>query len=416
MSTTDTNRHGETGRVASDRNTLAGDMNASADDKNAPTSDMNDTANSTNHTDSDPDPAAPHPGRSDPTRTERAAPGGTDAIDRTRLDALLGEGAKAWIIDIVEQTTSTNADLLQVMRAERARQSGHGSGSLERLGQETRAAQTHVKVAYEQTAGRGRRGRSWVARPGDALLFSIGVQVPRGVDGLVGLSLAMGLAVYEALGELPVDRSKLALKWPNDVLVDGAKVSGILIETAGGDAHTTAVVVGIGINLRGAATIASHLKAASATAAAVGAGSAAQAGQVVQPGASTEITGHAGADLNTTPPVALAPPTPPTALDAIWAEPSMTDLLAALLNKLASTFEHFGTGGFAFFREAWCAADAYRGQPVALYEGGTAAVHGIGRGVDAQGQLLLETVEGLGTGLRTTLRTIASGDVSLRPA
>lgn len=316
-----------------------------------------------NHSDNPdaPNRAAPHTARTDPTTT------GSRAIDRDRLDSQLGESARAWAIEIVEQTTSTNGDLLQALRADRADRSARGHETQTQAGH---PGQTRVKVAYEQTAGRGRRGRSWVAQAGDALLFSVGVQLPRGVDGLVGLSLAVGLAVYEALCELPVDRSKLSLKWPNDVLVDGAKVSGILIETAGGDAHATAVVVGIGINLRGAAALAGQLQAG-------------------------------GANVS-------APPTPPGALDAIWETPSMTDLLAALLNTLASTFERFGALGFAPFREAWCEADAYRDQAVALYEGGMLAEHGIGRGVDAQGQLLLETVQGL--------RTITSGDVSLRLA
>ncbi len=86
----------------------------------------------------------------------------------------------------------------------------------------------------------------------------------------------------------------------------------------------------------------------------------------------------------------------------------MTDVLAALLNTLERTFERFGREGFAPFRAAWCAADAYRDRPVALYEGAGAAAQGIERGVDAYGHLLLETAEGL--------RAIASGDVSLRPA
>jgi BirA family biotin operon repressor/biotin-[acetyl-CoA-carboxylase] ligase len=363
----------------------------------------------------DPDDPAQDPGRAGPRtayadrmRTERAAGGETRVhqtprdtlrtIDRDRLESQLGESARTWAIEIVEQTTSTNADLLQALRADRADRADRAQEHARGRAPQDRAGhpgQTRVKVAYEQTAGRGRRGRSWVAQPGDALLFSVGLQVPRGVDGLVGLSLAVGLAVYEALGEVlhevlhevrhavlheaPVDPVRLALKWPNDVLVDGAKVSGILIETAGGDAHTTAVVVGIGINLRGAATLAAQLKLAVANA---------------SPAAALPTT--------------LAPPTPPSALDAIWDEPSMTDLLAALLNTLASTFERFGAQGFAPFREAWCEADAYRDLAVALYEGGVVAEHGIGRGVDAQGQLLLETAQGL--------RTIASGDVSLRPA
>ncbi|CAB3788790.1 biotin--[acetyl-CoA-carboxylase] ligase [Pararobbsia alpina] len=348
-----------------------------------------------------------------------AAPDGTDGtdvpevqdtaglgtIDRDRLDSQLGESARAWAIDIVEQTTSTNADLLQALRADRAERVHGGARTHETRSHAGWPWQTRVKVAYEQTAGRGRRGRSWVAQPGDALLFSVGVQVPRGVDGLVGLSLAVGLAVYEALCELPVDRSKLSLKWPNDVLVDGAKVSGILIETAGGDAHATLVVVGIGINLRGAAKLAAHLKAGGAKVATAHA----DAGTTTHAGTGVDDVDAKGNDgQNAAPASDLPPPTPPTALDAIWDAPSMTDLLAALLNTLASTFERFGAQGFAPFRETWCEADAYRDMAVALYEGGAVAVHGIGRGVDAQGQLLLETLQGL--------RTIASGDVSLRPA
>ena len=326
---------------------------------------------------------------------------GARRIDLRQLESQLSTGARAWPIDVVEQTTSTNADLLEALRAERASAGRRADGpSLAGniTGQHPANAQAatrsitggiagpatgmllagsagltnaRVRLAYEQTAGRGRRGRSWVAQPGDALLFSVGGYLPRGIEGLVGLSLAVGLAVYEALGELPVDAARLALKWPNDVLVDGAKVSGILIETAGGDALTTAVVVGIGINLHGAATLAARMPTPSAI-----------------PGA--------------------APPTPPTALDAIWATPSMTDLLATLLNALERTFTRFGVGGFAPFRAAWCEADAYRDCAVALYEGGNIAVQGIGRGVDAQGQLLLETAQGL--------RAIASGDVSLRLA
>jgi BirA family biotin operon repressor/biotin-[acetyl-CoA-carboxylase] ligase len=345
-------------------------------------------------------------------------------IDRDRLASQLGESARAWPIEIVAQTTSTNADLLQALRAERGTRGQQAPGGAHGLA--GGLAQPRVKVAYEQTAGRGRRGRSWVAQPGDALLFSVGGQVPRGVDGLAGLSLAVGLAVYEALCELPVDRSQLALKWPNDVLVGGAKVSGILIETAGGDAQTTAVVVGIGINLHGAAMLAARLNTGGdlqETAPQKPVPQQASTPQALTQHASTQHDASRPAetqpaesqqpasaqDMSQAPgSPASAPPTPPTALDAIWDAPSMTDLLATLLNTLARTFERFGAQGFAPFRQAWCEADAYRGQPVVLYEGGTAAVHGVGRGVDAQGQLLLETPQGL--------RTIASGDVSLRRA
>ena len=307
-------------------------------------------------------------------------------IDRVRLDALLTSSARTWPVEIVDQTTSTNADLLEVLRVEREMPT--------RAGTPTGLVDARVRVAYEQTAGRGRRGRTWVARPGDALLFSVAGWLPRGIEGLGGLSLAVGLAVHDALRALPVDASRVALKWPNDVLVDGAKVSGILIETARSTKDATALVVGIGINLRGAATLAREIaqsRAASAT-----------------PGESAQVGAQTGASGSTHTGAHAAPPTPPTALDAIWLEPSMTDLLARLLDTLAGTFDAFAEHGFAPLRAAWCAADSYRDKPVALYEGGEQPTLGMGRGVDDSGYLLIETAEGV--------RTIASGDVSLRAA
>ena len=335
------------------------------------------------------------------------------AVDRARLDAQLSPAVREWPIEVVEQTTSTNADLVSALRDEPAAVAGF-----------TGLARARVKVAYEQTAGRGRRGRTWVAQPGEALLFSVAGWLPRGVEGLGGLSLAVGLAVHDALRELPVDASRVTLKWPNDVLVDAAKVSGILIETAGSTRDATALVVGIGINLRGSATIAAAIQrartagdgsaASSATATATAAtntvtatGAGAGAGAGATPAQYSAAT-NARAAADSTRSALAAPPTPPTALDAMWAEPSMTDLLAHLLNRLATTFDAFGTHGFAPLREAWCKADSYRDLPVALYEGGDAPTCGIGRGVDDIGQLLIETPDGV--------RTIASGDVSLRAA
>lgn len=92
-----------------------------------------------------------------------------------------------------------------------------------------------VIVARRQTAGRGRQGRSWLSGPG-ALTLSVIVR-GHGVDGL--LPLRAGLAVARLAG--PSAR----VKWPNDVLVDGRKVAGILVESAGDGA----AVVGIGVNV-----------------------------------------------------------------------------------------------------------------------------------------------------------------------
>jgi len=132
-------------------------------------------------------------------------------------------------VDVVEQTGSTNADLLAAARA------GAATGK--------------VLVAEQQTAGRGRLDRSWQSRPGAALLFSVLLRpadVPPANRGW--LPLLAGVAVASALpATTGVD---VGLKWPNDVLAgpgaraSGGKLAGILAEQAG-----DAIVIGIGLNV-----------------------------------------------------------------------------------------------------------------------------------------------------------------------
>jgi BirA family biotin operon repressor/biotin-[acetyl-CoA-carboxylase] ligase len=98
-----------------------------------------------------------------------------------------------------------------------------------------------VAVAEHQTAGRGRSGRRWDDAPSTALLFSVLLRPPAGA-ALPQLSLVVGLAVAEAI-EL-VSGVRAHVKWPNDVLVEGGKVAGILLEASDGD-----VVCGVGINV-----------------------------------------------------------------------------------------------------------------------------------------------------------------------
>jgi BirA family biotin operon repressor/biotin-[acetyl-CoA-carboxylase] ligase len=98
-------------------------------------------------------------------------------------------------------------------------------------------------VAHEQTDGRGRRGRTWVSEPGN-LYATLLLSDPAPPDRIAGLSFVAALAVHDAIaGRVNGVAERLTLKWPNDVLIDGHKVSGILIEGEG-----AAVAVGIGIN------------------------------------------------------------------------------------------------------------------------------------------------------------------------
>ena len=103
-----------------------------------------------------------------------------------------------------------------------------------------------VVVADHQTAGRGRRGRSWASAPGSALQFSVILRPAGGIEGGSLLSTMAGLACAEAV-EASTGLPTL-IKWPNDVTVDGRKLAGILVEARLEGAEVRSAVVGIGIN------------------------------------------------------------------------------------------------------------------------------------------------------------------------
>ena len=103
-------------------------------------------------------------------------------------------------------------------------------------------------VAARQSAGRGRQGRQWESGAGNlyaTLLVTLGVPA----DVAAQTSFVAALAVFDAVAGVLGGAGKLALKWPNDVLLDGAKLAGILIETVAHDAGGTTVAIGIGVNL-----------------------------------------------------------------------------------------------------------------------------------------------------------------------
>jgi BirA family biotin operon repressor/biotin-[acetyl-CoA-carboxylase] ligase len=102
-------------------------------------------------------------------------------------------------------------------------------------------------TAARQTAGRGRRGRSWVSEPGN-LYATLLLTDPAPAEHWPQLSFVAALAIHDAVAELAVGlKPRLAIKWPNDLLLDGAKFAGILIE--GGHAgRAGAVAMGIGVN------------------------------------------------------------------------------------------------------------------------------------------------------------------------
>ena len=104
-----------------------------------------------------------------------------------------------------------------------------------------------VVLAEHQSKGRGRRGREWMSPFAQNLCLSYVWPVTKGLSQVDGLSLVVGLAVLRAIKR--VSDINVQLKWPNDVLVDGRKVAGILLELVGDPLELCHVIIGIGVNL-----------------------------------------------------------------------------------------------------------------------------------------------------------------------
>lgn len=263
-------------------------------------------------------------------------------IDPVRLATLLGPARVRFDVDALAECDSTNSVLL-------ARAAGG-------------AAAGSVVVADRQAAGRGRRGRAWQSAPGDALTFSLLWRFAGDPGRLAGLSLAVGVAVARALAACGLRGA--ALKWPNDLVLDGGKLGGILIELAA-ERGAMAAVIGIGINLL-------------------------------------------------PPPPGPAYSLPPAALAQMGTVPERHQLLAALLESLAATLDLFAVAGFAALRDEWGQLNAWQGQQVRLFDSGaggapTLLAEGRCDGADADGALLITTADG-------RCQRFLVGDLSLRAA
>jgi BirA family biotin operon repressor/biotin-[acetyl-CoA-carboxylase] ligase len=274
--------------------------------------------------------------------------------DPASLQHLLAPAWPGLQLEVVAQTGSTNTDLL----------------AWARIGND--GASARLRVAEHQTAGRGRQGKAWASAVGSSLTFSLAL--PLAPADWSGLSLAVGLALAEALEPAPSARGPLLrLKWPNDLLLraggpdDGAadlgrKLGGILIETvAGATAGAPRIaVIGIGLNLLPTADDAPSPE---------------------------RPWGRAN-------------------LAALWPGVTAPAALACVAPPLLRALRAFEQHGFAPLQAGYAQRDALAGQPVSttLRE----LPQGVADGTDAQGALWLRTPDG-------QRRPLISGEVSLRP-
>lgn len=217
-------------------------------------------------------------------------------------------------------------------------------------------AAAYVCLAEQQTSGRGRRGRDWVSPYAQNIYLSIAMPFSEGAQKLEGLSLLVGLVLVEALEACGF--KGCGLKWPNDVLLDGRKLAGILVEITGDLTADCDVVIGVGVNV-----------------------------------------------LMKEPESAIEQAWTSLLLSRQRGQLDRNILVAEFIKRLLAAMQVFRVTGFGTFVEEWQRRDAWRGLPVQV-QAGSSNWSGIARGVDDRGALRLETEE--------TELLLHGGEISLR--
>jgi BirA family biotin operon repressor/biotin-[acetyl-CoA-carboxylase] ligase len=247
-----------------------------------------------------------------------------DLLDRETIMASLGK-TSLFQLEVLDSVESTNSLLLK--RA--AQDAAHGT----------------CIVAELQTRGRGRQGRAWYTGIAGALTYSVLWRFKCGIAGLSGLSLAVGLAVAQACEALGVAGVKL--KWPNDVIHNGRKLAGVLIEVQGEMLGPSVAVIGVGVNHQLTPTVLAEIDQA--------------------------VVDLAG----------IADQLPPR-----------NAVLAELLRSLEDTLARFEAGGFAPLVGDWESRHAYQMKPVRLALPDGTTIRGVAEGVTSDGALKIRTSTG----------------------
>ena len=213
-----------------------------------------------------------------------------------------------------------------------------------------------VALCEAQTAGRGRRGRSWQSPPASGICLSFRRRFERPLAAMSSLALVAGCLARQSLP--PASQENVGIKWPNDLVANGRKLGGILIELRGELDGPCDAVIGIGINVRLAPATKSGIE---------------------QP--TTDLT-----DLG---------------------DPrTRSEIAADLISALDAGLRHFDESGFAAFQEAWVEADIVRGQDIVVRRDHQEDIEGVAEGVSADGRLQVATSSG------TLL--LNEGEVSIR--
>lgn len=227
---------------------------------------------------------------------------------------------------------------------------------------QSNGADIRLCQAEYQSAGRGRRGRDWQSPFGANLYLSLAWRFKEMPAQFSALGLVAGVALTEAL--MALGAQGIGIKWPNDLLWQGRKLAGILVEHRGEGGGPARVVIGIGLNVSMTEN---------------------QARQIGQPWTTLDEIFHAQHAVR----------------------PGRNVLTARVVEALIRALDRFTASGLAAFVAQWARLDLACGQLVKLEHDGQ-LIHGTGRGIDTDGGLILE-VDG-------RRERYLSGDVSLRLA
>jgi BirA family biotin operon repressor/biotin-[acetyl-CoA-carboxylase] ligase len=264
--------------------------------------------------------------------------GPVELLSKERILTQAGKQAEALAdrLHIFAEIDSTSGFLLQLPAHQR-----HGA----------------VCIAEAQSRGRGRRGRTWQATPYRNILMSMAWRLDAGPAAITGISLAAGVAVVRALQEWGV--ADAGLKWPNDVVWEGRKLAGLLLDVQGEAAGPSHVVLGLGLNVQIAE---------------------AEAAAIDQPWADLYSISGGTVDRNA--------------------------LVVLLLRHLQTMFTEFARDGLNPFRHLWQDLHCYTGRTVRILQPDR-VTEGKVRGIDERGALLVVDRQG-------HTHTFHSGEISLR--